>query len=178
VSATWARQEGESEKAYRAFIRYRDQEKRSQRKVAKALKTTPVWVAKWSKAHDWVERVKAYDEHLAAVGQESAEDAARLAARQRIDASREALALVIDKIRDVRSRGVEAVSLQDVTKLAIWASKEAALVHGEATERTEASVETSGPDVDDLLTELWSTPEGRAIAEATAKSKRNDSEKE
>lgn len=58
----WERQPGESAKAYEAFSTYRDMgSDRSLAKVGQALGKSKAMMEKWSSAHNWVERAKAWD---------------------------------------------------------------------------------------------------------------------
>lgn len=58
----WEKQEGESAKAFEAFVIYRDlAEDRSQVKVAEALGKNITLMARWSSRWKWVERVDAWD---------------------------------------------------------------------------------------------------------------------
>lgn len=61
----WERQPRESEKAYQAFQMYRDMgQGRNLREVARTLGKSPSLIYRWSTKHDWVERVRAYDNWL------------------------------------------------------------------------------------------------------------------
>lgn len=61
----WERQKGESEKAYEAFVTYRDMgSERSLRAVSRALGKSKTIIDRWSREKGWVERVRAYDNDL------------------------------------------------------------------------------------------------------------------
>lgn len=61
----WERQKGESDKAYEAFVTYRDMgADRSIRAVAQKLDKSRTQIGKWSSAWDWTERVRIYDNEL------------------------------------------------------------------------------------------------------------------
>ena len=61
----WERQKGESDKAYEAFVTYRDMgTDRSIRAVAQKLAKSRTQIGKWSSGWDWTERVRAYDNEL------------------------------------------------------------------------------------------------------------------
>ncbi len=91
----WHRQEGETGKAFHAFMLYRDMlpKGRSLEKTRQAL-TRPAgyrrWLQTWCSHYQWVARVQAYDDHLAAVRAEAQEYAiVEMADRQ----AREGMAL-------------------------------------------------------------------------------------
>ena len=61
----WERQKGESDKAYEAFVTYRDMgTNRSIRAVAQKLAKSRTQIGKWSSGWEWMERVRAYDNEL------------------------------------------------------------------------------------------------------------------
>ena len=61
----WERQKGESDKAYEAFVTYRDMgTDRSIRAVAQKLDKSRTQIGKWSSAWNWTERVRIYDNEL------------------------------------------------------------------------------------------------------------------
>ena len=61
----WERQKGESDKAYEAFVTYRDMgTDRSIRAVARKLGKSRTQSGKWSSGWEWTERVRAYDNEL------------------------------------------------------------------------------------------------------------------
>lgn len=61
----WERQKGESEKAFEAFVTYRDmEEKRTLTAVAEKLQKSGTLIRRWKSAWDWAERVRAYDNEL------------------------------------------------------------------------------------------------------------------
>lgn len=65
AEAPWEQQPNESAKAFEAFAIYRDMgADRSIRAVARRLGKSKTQIEKWSRAHDWVERVRAYDRNL------------------------------------------------------------------------------------------------------------------
>ena len=61
----WERQKGESEKAYEAFVAYRDMgEKRTLIAVAEKLGKSDTLIRRWKDRWEWKERVRAYDNDL------------------------------------------------------------------------------------------------------------------
>lgn len=58
----WLRKDDESEKAFQAFVIYRDlRENRSYLEVSKLLGKNRKLIERWGKQHDWIERVAAFD---------------------------------------------------------------------------------------------------------------------
>lgn len=66
-TAAWERQQGESPQAFEAFSVYRDLgDERSIRKVAAQLNKSATLIQRWSKAWNWPERAREYDNSLQA----------------------------------------------------------------------------------------------------------------
>jgi hypothetical protein len=65
MTKQWDKQQGETSKAFAAFVTYRDMgPERTQEKTAKALGRPPGYMAQlggWSVSHRWVARCEAYD---------------------------------------------------------------------------------------------------------------------
>lgn len=61
----WERQNDESEKAYEAFVIYRELgAERSTTKVSERLGKSLALIQRWCRTHKWVDRCRAYDNHL------------------------------------------------------------------------------------------------------------------
>lgn len=61
----WERQEGESEKAFEAFVVYRDMgRERTFVAVAEKLRKSDTLIRRWKERWEWAERVRAYDNEL------------------------------------------------------------------------------------------------------------------
>ena len=74
MALAFEQQRKESDKAFAAFSLYLSQgPERSLAKTAAKLGRSKVMMEKWSRKHDWLARVMAYNEHMALVERESAE---------------------------------------------------------------------------------------------------------
>ena len=103
----WERREGESPKAFEAFCTYLEMgEKRSIRAVGQKLGKSRVLLERWSAAHQWVDRVSAYDADL----REKAYEAARKET-QRMQTRQIETAIIFQK------KALEALDKIDVTAL-------------------------------------------------------------
>lgn len=89
----WDQQEGESGPAFAGFVAYRDQpaDERSVRKVARSLSKSGSLIRRWSAAHRWVERAKAWDLHQDRARQKALEREQIAAARRHAETSARAL---------------------------------------------------------------------------------------
>ena len=57
----WDKRLDESQKAFAAFVRYRDAEKRSFKAIADELNCSPQNIFQWSSRHNWRRRCDAFD---------------------------------------------------------------------------------------------------------------------
>ena len=80
----WERQDGESAKAFAAFLAYLQLgEKRSLRAVAQKLLKSYTLISRWSRTYQWVDRAAAYDaEQWRAEREQEKRDARKMRKRQ------------------------------------------------------------------------------------------------
>lgn len=157
----WERQEGEPEKAYRAFCAYRDLPRRSLANLAEATGISKSAITKQSARWSWVARVTAFDDHLSATAVEAAESSAQEGARLREAACNSALRIVCAYLKQIEE-GEKTPTPRDLKDMAAFldtAVKLSSFVHGGATERVEARVETFA---DLSLNDVFGVPELRA----------------
>ncbi|MYZ35856.1 MULTISPECIES: hypothetical protein [unclassified Streptomyces] len=69
----WMRQDGETDPAYQAFAAYRDlgSADRTLGEAARGVGKSLGLIKRWSFTHNWVERARAFDQHLTGVTTES-----------------------------------------------------------------------------------------------------------
>ncbi len=61
----WERRKGESQRAFAAFVMYRDLgNERTYATVAEKLQKSEALIGRWGRNHSWQERVEAYDAYL------------------------------------------------------------------------------------------------------------------
>lgn len=174
MTAPWERQEGETEKAFRAFVLYRDARSRSIRGVAASLGHTGTGaVSSWSSRWRWLERAKAFDDHLAAAAVEAAREAHEATAVIRARVGRKLLLLVEAWVDDAAANPdrLGAIKAADLERIYASAHKGSSLDDGKATERTESTFQLG----DDDLNELLADPELRGLLDRIA---RDESETE
>ena len=81
----WERQNGEGEKAFAAFVIYRDMgRERTVTAVAKQLSKSRQLVERWKERWNWQERVRAYDNELEKEAKAAAVKATREMAERHI----------------------------------------------------------------------------------------------
>ena len=79
----WERQDGESGKAYEAFLAYRDMG------AARRLGKSRALIDRWRRQWNWEERARAYDKELDRAAYEEALQAVREMSRRHIDMARQ-----------------------------------------------------------------------------------------
>jgi hypothetical protein len=127
MAKAWEQREKETPQAFAAFESYRgmDPEDRSLAKVGKALGKSAPLMERWSAAHDWVDRARAWDNELArkVLDEEQRRQAkaiAKVRGRYR-DAGELAMKLVLAKLKEAESKGLLQTSadLHRIAKIAI-----------------------------------------------------------
>ncbi|MGE5528077.1 MAG: hypothetical protein ACM3X6_02915 [Patescibacteria group bacterium] len=142
----WEQQPGESAKAFEAFARYRDMgAARSLAKVSQALSKSKVLLQRWSSAFSWVERVEAWDRHIARQEQE-----AQLKARLDMAArhAKAAMALMHKALQKLAKMKPEELEPGDVARFIDTAVKIERVACGEPADiiRTEDGGERTVTD--------------------------------
>ncbi len=75
TDSPWERQRGESEKAFAAFVIYRDLgEKRTITEVARKLTRSRQWINEWKDKWRWKERAAEYDQEMQRVARKAARE--------------------------------------------------------------------------------------------------------
>jgi hypothetical protein len=150
-------QPNESNKAFAAFSLYLGMgDRRSYPAVAAKLGRSEQLIGRWCSKYRWLERVKAYVEHLAAVEREAAESVARLKAvdwAKRREKLLESEWEMHGKCLDAARKALDAflakpnvyVNLADISRMLEVASKLGRLASGMATDKTEVTGEDGGP---------------------------------
>ena len=122
----WDRQDGEGDKAFAAFVRYRDMHPsvRSIRaayeaQTGKKLETRQPprqWLT-WSSKWQWIDRARAYDAHLELVARQQREDSYSDQLRQHLDQqNRLATAAVEASIRLIRHANARMAEVETASK--------------------------------------------------------------
>ena len=162
----YERKPNESAKAFAAFRTYAGQgPKRSLAAVGQVLGTSVGLIERWSRRHDWVNRVRAHDAHLAAVEREDLEAKMRAKAEEWLRRQQELREQEWEVHDDCIRAGKEALkrfhenvrrgaTLGDVSRIFEVGSKMGRLASGLATDRTEITGEDGGPVQLELMAAL------------------------
>ena len=99
---TWDRQKHETQKAFAAFVVYRDLgPDRSQEKAAAELGKSRQLLNKWSVKWSWVTRARDYDDHLDALRQKAAADEIQGSRRRHLTLARTFLAAITERLKEM-----------------------------------------------------------------------------
>lgn len=141
----WEQQEDESIKAFEAFSLYRDMEKRSIDKVAKALSKSNQLISRWSRVHEWTKRVTAWNlEQDRIVRERQIEDIKKMRKRH----ADLATAMLIKATQALQRIPIDEVKAADVSRMVDIAAKLERISRGDSeTIIEERQGETAAPAV-------------------------------
>ena len=155
----WEQQPGEGPRAFEAFAVYRGMgARRSYAKVGRKLGKSLTLISRWGQRHRWLERADAWD---AERDRRTLERLSKGAAAMRKAHAGVARAMLAKAAQALEGLDPEGMAPRDVTAMAEAAARLERLSRGEATGRSEASVQVSAAR--DPYEEL-TTEELRALA--------------
>lgn len=138
----WERREGESEKAFEAFVIYRDLgQDRTISAVVKRLEKSRSLIDRWKDRYNWSERALLYDNEI-----EKRALAKAVRERKSMSERHIKIAMQMQKkaLEALQLLPVENMSSKDITNMMDIAAKLERLSRGEATEKTESVTEIAG----------------------------------
>ncbi len=154
----WERQKGESAQAFEAFFLYLEMgADRTHQAVSQECSKSISLIRRWSSAYHWVERCRAWDNHLQHEAQKAAIAEAKSMTRRHIKMAQKIQDAAMIALQNMGSRMVTPQNFAAVVKLA--AELERANVEIEVKTTTEAvsgAQETAGPNtLADAINEAW-----------------------
>lgn len=121
----WERQEGESAQAFEAFALYLEMGAgRSVRTVAQKLYKSDTLIGRWSRTYRWVERCRAWDNHLQREAQKNAIAGKRDMVRRHIELANLLQSIVLEAITEGGTDMITPQNLASVMKLATSLERE------------------------------------------------------
>lgn len=136
----WLRQPRESQKAYAAFLEYRDMHRRSLARVADKTKHSETSVSDWSRKFSWVDRALAWDHHVREVEDAAREKAAKEAIERKARVGTSLVSLGYDQL----GRLAKAASKKGEDQAILTAREALALVNDGTRLEAEALGITDG----------------------------------
>jgi hypothetical protein len=137
---SWERQTGESTKAFRAFVAYRDDEDRSLVKVGCELGVSPQLIERWSRRWRWVERVAAWTDHLDAEKRRARVKAIEELEQRHAQLAKSMLNLAVKELIRRQNEPVERLTATELARLVEVSVKVERLALGADTERIGGEV--------------------------------------
>ena len=138
----WERQPKESAQAYEAFAIYRDMgTERSYAKVGRELGKSKTIIDRWGAEWNWAERVRAWDNEIAARVKEAAEKTASEMVQRHLKISMQLQTKAVTALNQISGDEMTARDIAALLKLGVDIER---LNRGEPTERTEGRNEVSG----------------------------------
>lgn len=119
VDKPWERQSGESEKAFEAFVVYRDMgRERTVTAVAKKLSKSRQLLERWKERWDWQERVRTYDNELEKEAKESAAKAIREMTERHIRIAMQLQKKALEALQNLSLKKMTAKDIKEFIKMA------------------------------------------------------------
>ena len=142
VPDLWERQPDETEKAFAAFVEYRDMgADRSHAKVAQKLGKTKGLIDRWGRTHGWAVRIEAWTDEQDRQTREELTKGITNMRKNHVDIAKQ---MLIKSLKALQMIPVEEMSMQDIARAVDIAAKLERLSRGEVTERTEGSTTVGG----------------------------------
>ena len=154
---SWERQEGEGEKAYEAFLVYRDMgAKRNVRAVGQKLNKSLTQIGKWSSRWNWVERCRAWDNQLQKEAKKVAADELRKMYQRHIKIAMQLQNVAIMSLAETKPADIAPKDLVAFIKVATAIERESRIAELE-TARTEAAAHGAEEPATlaDAINEAW-----------------------
>ena len=131
----WERQPKETPKPFEAFCVYRDMgTERSLRKVSEKLGKSETLMARWSTAHNWVERAAAWDAEQDRIArQEQIEQIKKMRKRQ----ADSGYALQMKAIKALQELPTNEITAQDIVRMLVEGGKMERIGRGDVGEVIE-----------------------------------------
>lgn len=115
----WERQNGEGEKAFAAFVIYRDMgRERTVTAVAKQLSKSRQLVERWKERWNWQERVRAYDNELEKEAKAAAVKAAREMTERHIRIAMQLQKKALEALQNLSVKKMTAKDIKEYIKMA------------------------------------------------------------
>ncbi len=154
----WERQEGESSRAFEAFVVYRDlpAKNRAYNLVVDALYTNAPWavrtIQRWATAHGWEARVTAWENQLDRAKRDAQVDTVKLMTKRHLE---QAMAMQAKGLAALNGISESQMTPADARLLITEGIKAERLARGQSTEKIERgeSIEQPQPDLSDLSDE-------------------------
>lgn len=148
---TWERQPGESEKAYEAFVIYRDLGiDRTITAVANELSKSRQLIERWKSKYNWSERVRMYDNELEKQAMAKAVKERRAMTERHIKIAMQMQKKALEALKELNEKNMSPRDIKEYIKLATELERLNRIdstLKNEGEVRTESEIKTNTLDL-------------------------------
>ena len=153
----WERQKGESAQAFEAFFLYLELgADRSLRAVAQECSKSISLIRRWSSAYHWVERCRAWDNHLQHEAKKAAISEVRSMAKRHVTMAQQIQNAAMLALKELGSDMVNPKNFAAIVKLATELERQNLEAQVVAASEDISSTQDDGPStLADAINEAW-----------------------
>ena len=153
----WERQKGESAQAFEAFFLYLEMgADRSIRAVSQELGKSKTLIDRWSRTHNWVERCRAWDNHIQHEAKKAAITEVRNMTKRHVTMAQQIQNAAMLALKEMGSDMVNPKNFAAIVKLATELERQNLEAQVTAASEEISSTQDDGPStLADAINEAW-----------------------
>lgn len=153
----WERQKGESAQAFEAFFLYLEMgASRSLRAVSQELGKSKTLIDRWSRTYKWVERCRAWDNHLQYEAKKAAITEVRNMTKRHVTMAKQIQNAAMRALKELGSDMVNPKNFAAIVKLATELERQNLEAQVTAASEEISSTQDDGPStLADAINEAW-----------------------
>lgn len=153
----WERQKGESAQAFEAFFLYLEMgADRSIRAVSQELGKSKTLIDRWSRTHNWVERCRAWDNHIQHEAKKAAITEVRNMTKRHVTMAQQIQNAAMLALKEMGSDMVNPKNFAAIVKLATELERQNLEAEVAAVSEDITSTQDDGPStLADAINEAW-----------------------
>ena len=153
----WERQNGESAQAFAAFSAYLEMgPERSIRAVSQELGKSKTLIDRWSRTHNWVERCRAWDNHIQHEAKKAAITEVRNMTKRHVTMAQQIQNAAMLALKEMGSDMVNPKNFAAIVKLATELERQNLEAEVAAVSEDITSTQDDGPStLADAINEAW-----------------------
>ena len=153
----WERQKGESAQAFEAFFLYLEMgADRSIRAVSQELGKSKTLIDRWSRTHNWVERCRAWDNHIQHEAKKAAITEVRNMTKRHVTMAQQIQNAAMLALKEMGSDMVNPKNFAAIVKLATELERQNLEAKVAAVSEDITSTQDDGPStLADAINEAW-----------------------
>lgn len=153
----WERQKGESAQAFEAFFLYLEMgADRSIRAVSQELGKSKTLIDRWSRTHNWVERCRAWDNHIQHEAKKAAITEVRNMTKRHVTMAQQIQNAAMLALKEMGSDMVNPKNFAAIVKLATELERQNLEAEVVAVSEDITSTQDDGPStLADAINEAW-----------------------